>query len=78
MAGVTGVGEAHDSAAYLAQLHEVYRLSDALHRTTTLEAFHRLAVDGVLKATGASRAAILLLDPAGVMRFQAWSGLSEA
>lgn len=78
MAGVTGVGGAHDSAAYLAQLHEVYRLSDALHRTTTPEAFHRLAVDGVLKATGASRAAILLLDPAGVMRFQAWSGLSEA
>ena len=78
MAGVTGVGGAHDSAAYLAQLHEVYRLSDALHRTTTPEAFHRLAVDGGLKATGASRAAILLLDPAGVMRFQAWSGMSEA
>jgi signal transduction histidine kinase len=78
MADASGVGAVDGSVAYVSQLHEVYRLSDALHRTSTLDAFCELAVDGVLKATGASRAAILLLDTASVMRFRASRGLSDA
>lgn len=77
MADASGVGAVDGGVAYVSQLHEVYRLSDALHRTSTLDAFCELAVDGVLKATGASRAAILLLDAANVMRFRAWRGLSD-
>ncbi|MBL8385072.1 MAG: PAS domain-containing protein [Burkholderiales bacterium] len=57
-------------------LHEVYRLSDALHRTATLQEFHELAVDGVMRISGAPRAAILVMDDAGVMRFRAWRGIS--
>ena len=77
MADASGVGALDSGVAYVSQLHEVYRLSDALHRTSTLDTFCELAVDGVLKATGASRAAILLLDAANVMRFRAWRGLSD-
>ena len=39
---------------------------------------HDLALDALHLALGVSRASILLLDAGGVMRFQAWRGLSDA
>ena len=58
------------------QLHAIYRLSDALHRAATLEEIFELAVDGVIGAPGAQRAAILLIDGGKIMRFRADRGLS--
>ncbi len=57
-------------------LQEIYRLSDALHRAATLDEIYDIALVGVMRATGASRSAILLFDASGVVRFKAWVHLS--
>lgn len=66
------------NASFVAQLNEVYALSDALHRAATLDEIYQLAVEGIIRASGAPRAAILRFDAGGVMRFQFAKGLSEA
>jgi PAS domain S-box-containing protein len=63
------------------RVHEVdalYRIADAIARATSLESLFAEAVETLLGATAADRAAILLYDEASVMRFVAWHALSDA
>jgi len=55
----------------------LYRFTDRLYRSTTLEDVYQAALDAMRESLGCERASILLFDDAGVMRFVAWRGLSE-
>lgn len=59
------------------QQEALYKLTDQLHRTNSLEDVFNAALDAILSALHCDRAAILLLDDTGVMRFVAWRGLSD-
>jgi PAS domain S-box-containing protein len=66
--------------ALRARLHEtesVYELSQAVGRAATVEQVYDAALDALSSTLDAPRAAILLFDADGVMRFKAWRGLSE-
>jgi len=59
-------------------LRAVLQVTAALHESSSSPArFHRAAVEAVVTTVGADRAALLLYDADGVMRFKAWRGLSE-
>jgi signal transduction histidine kinase len=60
------------------QLRVLYDVSEAVGRTQTLQQIYDLALDALTRALGVNRAAVLLLDSEGVMRFTAWRGLSAA
>jgi signal transduction histidine kinase/ActR/RegA family two-component response regulator len=49
----------------------------AISRATTAEAIYQEALAAIARLTGLERAAVLLFDPDGVMRFKAWLGLSD-
>jgi PAS domain S-box-containing protein len=55
----------------------LYRLSDQLARAGSLDEVYAAGLDAILAALHCERASILLFDPAGVMRFVAWRGLSD-
>jgi PAS domain S-box-containing protein len=55
----------------------LYQLLAALSRASTLEDVYDIALTSLLDATAADRAAILLFDDDGVIRFQASQGLSD-
>lgn len=64
-----------DRLERLMGLHEVVvRLHAHTERTVVFDA----AMDAVVKIAGVDRCAILLFDADGVMRFQAWRGLSAS
>lgn len=54
------------------------RLADAVGSARSLSDICDAALTGVRDVSGVGRASILLFDPDGVMRFKAWSGLSDA
>lgn len=56
----------------------VLRLSEAVNLVDSLEEIYQPALDAVTQALASPRAAVLLLDHQGVMRFKAWRGLSDA
>ena len=56
----------------------LYRLMAGLSRAKSLQDVYHAAVTSLLEATEADRAAILLFDEDGVMRFKASNGLSNA
>jgi GAF domain-containing protein len=58
-------------------LHALHRLATTALDTTSAEAVYSSALDALRSALGADRAAILLADADGVMRFRASVGLSE-
>ncbi len=58
-------------------LRTLYELTSAVSRALSLEEVHALALDVLKGAIGADRAAVLLFDDGGVMRFVAWRGLSD-
>ena len=58
------------------RLNILYELLAALSRATGLEEVYDAALTSLLAATSADRAAILLFDDDGVIRFKAWRGLS--
>jgi PAS domain S-box-containing protein len=60
------------------QQRALYDLVAAVNRAATLRDVFGLALDAVLRVHASSRAAILLRDDSGVMRFVASTGLSEA
>jgi PAS domain S-box-containing protein len=62
----------------VAEVDALYRIADTIARATTLDELLAEAVDTLLSATRADRAAVLLYDEDGVMRFRAWRGLSDA
>jgi GAF domain-containing protein len=59
------------------QLHALHRVTEALARASHLEAIYEEALDALLFTLQADRAAVLLFDDHGVMRFAAWRGLSD-
>jgi PAS domain S-box-containing protein len=58
------------------RLNILYELLAALSRATGPEEVYDAALTSLLAATSADRAAILLFDDDGVIRFKAWRGLS--
>ena len=52
-------------------------LTRAIARTRTVEEIYAISLDALTSALHVSRAAILLFDPDGVMRFKAYRGLSS-
>src|SRR5262249_40869569 len=57
---------------------EVYRFTERLYRAQTPSDVYKAALDTIPRPPGCRRASILLLDDAGIMRFAAWRGLSDA
>ena len=55
----------------------LYRLTDAANRAQSPEPVLEAALDAIRDVLGSERAAVLLFDAAGVMRFRAWRGLSD-
>lgn len=55
----------------------MYRFTDRLFRATTLDEVYHAALEAIREALGCERASVLLFDDTGVMRFVAWSGLSD-
>lgn len=55
----------------------LYRFTDRLYRTPSREEACQAAIEAIGTALGCPRAAVLLFDGAGVMRFVAWRELSE-
>jgi len=73
-------GIAHPSMAREAEvgrLRTLYQLLAALSRASALQDVYDAALTSLLKATAADRAAILLFDEDGVMRFKAARGISS-
>ena len=58
-------------------LETIYQLIAAIGRAERIEEIYEEALNGLQDTAAADRAAILLLDGDGVMRFKAWRGLSE-
>jgi PAS domain S-box-containing protein len=59
------------------RLQVIYQLSEAVNRASAVEQIYELALSGLERVLHVRRASILLIDHRGVMRFQAWRGLSE-
>src|SRR6267154_6823323 len=72
------VSEREELRERVGEVNALYRVADAIARATSLEELFTEAMDTLLEATGADRAAVLLRDDEGVMRFHAAHGLSEA
>jgi len=66
------------SEAALRRAALLFELTDAANRTETLEGVYDLALDTVQRALAVRRAAVLIFDARGVMRFVAWRDLSDA
>lgn len=67
-----------DPQRYIEQLEALYRMTAAVSRSVPLTDIYQEALDCLQAALGADRAAVLLFDAAGIMRFEATRGLSEA
>jgi PAS domain S-box-containing protein len=59
------------------QMRAVFTLSEAAGRAASLADIYTAALASLQDALGVERAAVLLFDPAGIMRFKAWVGLSD-
>jgi PAS domain S-box-containing protein len=59
------------------QLQLLYELASAVNRGEELNALYDTALDAIISSLKAHRASILLFDHDGVMKFQAWRGLSD-
>jgi PAS domain S-box-containing protein len=55
----------------------LYAFTDRLFRAPSLQDIYDAALEAIRRALGCERASILLFDDAEVMRFVAWTGLSE-
>jgi PAS domain S-box-containing protein len=71
------VSEREELRWRLRDLDAVYRFADAVAGAPALDDVLTAALDALLEATGADRAAVLLADDDGVLRFRAWRGLSD-
>ena len=60
------------------RLQAIYQLSEAVNRAEAIEQIYEQALVALERVLHVDRASILLIDHAGVMRFQAWHGLSAA
>jgi PAS domain S-box-containing protein len=71
------VSEREELRERVSEVDALYRVADAVARATSLAELFDEAIDTLVETTGADRAAVLLRDDGGVMRFQAWRGLSD-
>jgi PAS domain S-box-containing protein len=71
------VTEREELGSRLRDLDAVYRFAAAVADAGSLDAVFGEAIDALLEATAADRAAVLLADEDGVLRFRAGSGLSD-
>ena len=71
------VSEREELRWRLRDLDAVYRFADAVAGAPALDDVLAAALDALHEATGADRAAVLLADEDGVLRFRAWRGLSD-
>ena len=62
----------------MGELTTLFQFTERLHSANSLDAVCSAALDAIRDALGCDRASVLLFDGAGVMRFVAWRGLSEA
>jgi PAS domain S-box-containing protein len=60
------------------QIERLYRISNAVIRAEDVHRIFDLALEGLQEALGADRAAVLLYEADDVMRFKAWTGLSDS
>ena len=65
-------------AASIRHKDTLYALTDRLYRSTRIEDVYDVAMDAILAGLQCDRAAVLLFDAEGVMRFVASRGLSES
>jgi len=72
------VTEREELRRRVGEVDALYRVAEAISRATSLDELLAEAIDILIEATGADRAAVLLHDEAQVMRFRAWRGLSPA
>jgi PAS domain S-box-containing protein len=63
---------------HAAEQAALYRFTDRLYRAESDPEIYDAALDAILDALGCDRASVLLFDAAGIMRFVASRGLSEA
>ena len=59
-------------------LSVVSALAEALARTSDAAALYEAALDAIARLSKSRRSSVLMFDRAGVMRFKAWRGLSDA
>lgn len=59
------------------RLETLYRLTSSLVEGLPLSEIYELALEGIKEILNADKSGILLLDSNGVMRWKAWSGLSD-
>jgi PAS domain S-box-containing protein len=71
------VSEREELRLRVRELNALYRVADAVARTTDLVELFGEALEALLDATKADRASLLLFDDADVMRFRAWRALSD-
>jgi len=62
---------------YARKQDALYELVDQLHHTSSLDHAYHAAMEAIFRGLQCHRAAILLFDDTGVMRFVAWRGLSD-
>jgi two-component system, NarL family, sensor histidine kinase UhpB len=62
----------------MAQLESLHEVAQSLNRAASLDEVCAAAVASLRRALGADRAALLLADRDGIMRFRAWHGLSDS
>jgi PAS domain S-box-containing protein len=60
------------------RLQTIYQMSEAVNRAEAVEQIYQQAFIALKRVLFVDRASILLFDEDGVMRFQAWHGLSTA
>jgi GAF domain-containing protein len=77
MARVNEAGGARVPRDPVATFDALGLLVETVAGAQTLERVYERALDALTSTLGVERAAILLFDPDGVMRFKAWRGLSD-
>src|SRR5579871_944659 len=56
----------------------LFQFSECLQHVASVEEINEVALEAIMRALNCDRASILRFDHAGVMRFVAWRGLSDA
>jgi PAS domain S-box-containing protein len=66
-----------DESERVSELRALYRLTDRLYRSRSLDEVFEAALDTIVRTLGCDRASILVFDECSVMRFVASRGLSD-